>query len=145
MFAESYITWGNMVIKSSKVILLVLLLTVMLLHIIPITQAQMPREETLIFARGRATIRWNEYSGSFSPQNILYLPLFLEGESYGKRGFIPMIAKGYEWIDAYTVRIYIRPEAVWSDGRPITADDVITTIRLGLFAKRGPGSGCIPE
>ncbi|MEM1527028.1 MAG: ABC transporter substrate-binding protein, partial [Ignisphaera sp.] len=134
-----------MVIKLFRVILLTLLLTIMLLYAMPIAVAQMPREETLMFARGRTTIRWNEYSGSFSPQNILYLPLFLEGESYGRRGFVPVVARGFEWVDAYTVRVYIRSEAVWSDGRSITADDVITTIRLGLFAKRGPGSGCTSE
>jgi len=133
--------WG----KLANIILLILMLTAILLHTTLIAVAQMPREETLMFARGRTTIRWNEYSGSFSPQNILYLPLFLEGESYGRRGFVPVVARGFEWVDAYTVRVYIRSEAVWSDGRSITADDVITTIRLGLFAKRGPGSGCTSE
>ncbi|MEM1526552.1 MAG: hypothetical protein QW552_09330, partial [Ignisphaera sp.] len=61
----------------ANIILLILMLTAILLHTTLIAVAQMPREETLMFARGRTTIRWNEYSGSFSPQNILYLPLFL--------------------------------------------------------------------
>jgi peptide/nickel transport system substrate-binding protein len=124
-------------------VIMVSIIVMMLIGLTAFINAQgIPREETLIFARGITAIRFNDYAGTFVPQSIVYLTLFLEGESYGIRGFIPLLAKGYEWIDPFTVRIYIRPEATWSDGKPITADDVIYTIKLGIYLGRGPGSGC---
>jgi len=107
---------------------------------------ELPREETLKFSRGRTTIRWNEWAGSGpSPLTLVFMTLFIDGESYGVRGFLPLLAERYEWVDPYTVRVYIRPEAKWSDGVPITADDVIFTIETGLKVGRGPGSTCRPE
>ncbi|MEM2261692.1 MAG: ABC transporter substrate-binding protein, partial [Ignisphaera sp.] len=129
-----------------KLVELIIIVLMFALSLLPVLQAQYRPEDTLKFSRGRTAFNWNEYAGStVSPLNILYPTLFIEGESYGVKGFVPILAEKYEWIDPYTVRIYIRSQAKWSDGKPITADDLIYTIRLGLYAGRGPGSGCRPD
>jgi len=45
--------------------------------------------------------------------------------------WIPYLASGYKWVDEYTIDIYLRPEAKWWDGVPITAEDVVFTWELG--------------
>jgi len=53
-----------------------------------------------------------------------------------------MIAERFEFIDPQTLRVYIRPEARWSDGNPITAQDVEYTYYVTQQVKLGPGTGC---
>jgi peptide/nickel transport system substrate-binding protein len=45
--------------------------------------------------------------------------------------WIPYLAKSYEWVDKYTLKVKIRDEAKWDDGQAITADDVKYSLELG--------------
>ncbi|MCL6516694.1 ABC transporter substrate-binding protein [Alicyclobacillus sp.] len=46
-----------------------------------------------------------------------------------KLNFIPDLAKSWEWSDdKKTLTIHLDPKANWSDGKPITSDDVLFTI-----------------
>ncbi|MEM0027413.1 MAG: ABC transporter substrate-binding protein [Ignisphaera sp.] len=139
-----------MPIKLNRILYISPLLMLLLMQIILTSYSalyttkalQLPRAETLYASSGTARYNWNEYAGSV-PHLFGYMYLSLFTYSYYKDGFLPLLAEKYEWVDPFTVRIYIRPEARWSDGTPITVDDYIYTFRLSDFAKRGPGQGCL--
>ena len=96
----------------------------------------LPREETLYFngQQWNAVVGWNPYSNSNN--NALgiaqqdnarvimfetpYLYNMLDGQVY------PLLADGpFEWNDARTELTFkIKPAAHWSDGTPVTAEDV---------------------
>ena len=102
-----------------------------------------PREDTVfIIGVEWGTVRsMNPYTGN--PTTLLghaYLPLFTY--SALKDVWIPTLAERYEFVDPYTLRIYIRAEAKWSDGRPITAYDVEYTYFVTQQVGVGPGAGC---
>jgi ABC-type transport system substrate-binding protein len=40
----------------------------------------------------------------------------------------PELAESWSWVDDYTFMINLRPEAHWSDGSPVTADDVVFSL-----------------
>jgi len=81
---------------------------------------------------------WSTAWGAF----FMYEPLFqvnwVTGEVQG------IIGESIRWVDPLTIEIVIRPEATWTDGKPITADDVIYTYdhllvnhwRVGGYAER---------
>lgn len=43
----------------------------------------------------------------------------------------PILGESYEWADDYTIRVKLRKGAYFSDGKPLTKDDVIYSYRLG--------------
>jgi peptide/nickel transport system substrate-binding protein len=101
--------------------------------------ASLPRNETLYIAglQWDAVVGWNPYSsnnnnamgfaaGASSRVPIfetLYMYNMLTGEQ------IPLLADGpYTWDDGMTqITVKIKPAAMWSDGTPVTADDVAYT------------------
>jgi peptide/nickel transport system substrate-binding protein len=104
---------------------------------------QIPREDTVFMIGVEwGTIRnMNPYSGNPTPLwGFAYLPLFTY--SALKDVWIPTIAERYEFVDPRTIRIYIRAEATWSDGTPITAYDVEYTYYVTQQVGVGPGAGC---
>jgi len=110
------------------------------------SQISLPREETVFVTGAQWTpaSTWNPIAPSqtWGTQvfgGFLYLPLF----QYipGLDSWLPIIASKWEWIDNETIRVYIRPEAKWSDGTPITADDVEYTFRLSRMVGSGPAAG----
>jgi len=111
---------------------------------VAIAQQAIPREDTVyvIGAQWGPPPSWNLYS----PQQtwgvglFLYLPLFIY--SWYKDAWLPMIGERFEFVDPYTIRVYIRPEASWSDGKPITAQDVEYTYFVTQKLNIGPGTGC---
>ena len=101
--------------------------------------ATMPRDETLYFngQQWDAVVCWNPYSSNcnnamaLAQQDNARVPMFetpylynmLDGKMY------PLLADGdYEWDDGMTqITFKINPAAKWSDGTPVTADDVAYT------------------
>ena len=102
-------------------------------------EEQLPRNET-VYTNGQqwgAVVGWNPYSSSMNNAMAIaqqdsarvvmfetpYLYDMLDGKQY------PLLADGdYVWNDAQTeITFKIKPAAKWSDGTPITADDVAYT------------------
>lgn len=102
-------------------------------------EEQLPRNETLYFngQQWGAVVGWNAYSSSMNNAMAIaagdnsrvtmfetaYLFDMLDGKQY------PLLADGdFVWNDAHTEITYkIKAAAKWSDGTPITADDVAYT------------------
>jgi peptide/nickel transport system substrate-binding protein len=105
----------------------------------PAPEEQLPRNETLYFngQQWNAVVCWNPYSSSCNNAMAIaqqdsarvimfetpYLYDMLDGGTY------PLLADGpYTWNDAHTeITFKIKAAAHWSDGTPVTADDVAYT------------------
>ncbi|MEM0030804.1 MAG: ABC transporter substrate-binding protein [Desulfurococcaceae archaeon] len=136
--------------KNLIVLLMVLLIT---LTSLPtsitenIANAQEFRREETVFVTGAQWTppsTWNPMSpsqtwGTYSFGGFLYLPLFQYVP--GIDMWIPVIGESFEMIDPYTLRVRIRSEARWSDGKPITAYDVEYTYNLSMLLGTGPAAG----
>ena len=104
-----------------------------------ISGTELPRNETL-YTNGQqwsAIVCWNPYSSNCNNAMAIgqqdnarvmmfetpYLYNMLDGKQY------PLLADGdYEWNDEQTeITFKIKPAAMWSDGTPVTADDVAYT------------------
>ncbi|MBN2149569.1 MAG: ABC transporter substrate-binding protein [Anaerolineales bacterium] len=112
---------------------------------------ELPRNETLYFngQQWGAVVCWNPYSSSCNNAMALaagassrvtmfetpYLYNMLDGKIY------PLLADGdFAWNDARTeITFKIKPAAHWSDGTPVTADDVAYT--WASHIKYGTGTG----
>ena len=99
----------------------------------------LPRNETLYFngQQWGSVVGWNPYSNdmnnalAIAQQDNARVPMFetpylynmLDGQQY------PLLADGpYTWNDALTeITFSINPAANWSDGTPVTAEDVAYT------------------
>jgi len=122
----------------TTVIFAVLVLAIVLSPVY--AQDTLPRNETLYFngQQWGAVVGWNPYSSSnnnaMAIANIAdnarvtmfetpYLYNLLDGQSY------PLLADGpFEWNDARTeITFSLNPAAKWSDGTPVTAEDVAYT------------------
>lgn len=93
----------------------------------------LPRNETLYFAGlqfGRV-VGWNPYSSTMNNSlaigGLVWEPLYMYNLLDG--GMYPLLADGdYQWNDEHTqITVKINPDAMWSDGTPVTADDVAYT------------------
>lgn len=93
-----------------------------------------PRDETL-YTTGTAwgpPVNWNpimrgQYAvGTFG---LAYEPLFHYDPEANE--YVPWLAEGDEWPDEDTHVITLRDGMTWTDGEPIVAQDVVTTIELG--------------
>ncbi len=50
-------------------------------------------------------------------------------DSLGRIDFAPMLAKKWEWSnDSSSITLYLKDDSRWSDGKPITVDDVIFSL-----------------
>ena len=102
--------------------------------IIAYTSAQaIPRNEIVWIGEctgAAAPSGWNPLLPEISwGVHLMYCTLFL----YNSRDnvWIPYLASGYKWVNEKTLDVYIRPEATWWDGEPVTAEDVKYTFDLG--------------
>src|SRR3954470_8398182 len=50
-----------------------------------------------------------------------------DGNTVGDGGFEPQLADHWSWTDSLTLAFHINPKARWSDGHPVTAEDVAFT------------------
>lgn len=105
----------------------------------PIDASTLPRQETLYFngQQWGPVVGWNPYSNSNNNAMAIaqqdnarvvmfetpYLYNMLDGKQY------PLLADGdYQWNDARTeITFKLKPAAKWSDGTPVTAEDVAYT------------------
>lgn len=69
------------------------------------------------------TQNWN--FSNFYATSFEFLPLAALDEDYS---FVPMLTEAITTDDNLTFHIQLADEAVWSDGEPVTSDDVIWTI-----------------
>jgi len=114
-------------------------------------EEQLPRNETLYFngLQWSAVVGWNPYSSSMNNSWIagkdaarvvmfetLYLYDMLDGKSY------PLLADGDPvWNDTRTeITVKLKPAAKWSDGTPLTADDVAYTWETNLKYSTNAGN-----
>jgi peptide/nickel transport system substrate-binding protein len=93
-----------------------------------------PRNETL-FTSGTQwgpPSNWNPFrQGDYATGTVglLYETLFLYDPLADK--FEPWLADKDQWVDDKTYEVTLRDGLTWSDGKPITAEDVAFTINLG--------------
>ncbi|OQY10959.1 MAG: peptide ABC transporter substrate-binding protein [Marinitoga sp. 4572_148] len=104
---------------------------------------QLPREETVYVTGalwGPATT-WNLFAAqsTWGTDQFLYVPLY--HYNIQKDAWLPWLAESYEFINPTTLRVKIRDEARWSDGIPITADDLVFTWNLTKKLGLGPNAG----
>ena len=101
----------------------------------PVTE--FPRNETFYMtgaAWGPAST-WNPVTGggmlanSTGTVGLLYETLFGFNPLTGAT--TPMLAKTGTWTNATTFDVTLQAGTVWSDGQPLTADDVVFTYKLG--------------
>jgi peptide/nickel transport system substrate-binding protein len=114
-------------------------------------EEQLPRNETLYYngLQWSPVVGWNPYSSSMNNSWIaakdssrvlvyetLYLYNMLDGGSY------PLLADGPAvWSDDLTeITVMINPAAHWSDGTPVTADDVAYTWDTNLKYSTNAGN-----
>jgi peptide/nickel transport system substrate-binding protein len=118
--------------------------------------ASLPRKETMYFngQQWGPVVCWNPYSqncnnamaiGQQDSARVLmfetpYLYDMLDGQQY------PLLADGpYTWNDAHTeITFKIKPAAKWSDGTPVTAEDVAYTWATNVKYATGVGTGNAP-
>lgn len=50
-----------------------------------------------------------------------------ELNTFGDRGFVPVLARAWRFEDSLTISFALHPEARWHDGTPVTARDVVFT------------------
>ncbi len=64
--------------------------------------------------------------------DALFLQLFEEQPDFAEHPptFAPELATSWEWTDDGSLLVELRGDAVWSDGAPVTADDVVWTWHL---------------
>jgi peptide/nickel transport system substrate-binding protein len=118
----------------------------------PPPEEQLPRNETLYYngIQWSPVVGWNPYSSSMNNGmavtakdaarvimfETLYLYNMLDGQSY------PLLADGDPvWNDARTeITVKLKPAAKWSDGTPLTADDVAYTWDTNLKYSTNAGN-----
>ncbi|MHA2243841.1 MAG: ABC transporter substrate-binding protein [Candidatus Hodarchaeales archaeon] len=100
--------------------------------------AAIPRDE-IVWSSGywAGPTNWNPYwwDGKAWGEFFMYMPLF--DINYETGELLGFIGETFEWTNETTMTITLRPEAEWSDGTPITADDVIFTWGFLLAGAQG--------
>lgn len=140
------------VVRFTRQLIISALLLITLLAILPssggtVASAQEFRRDETVFVTGAQWTppsTWSPMSpsqtwGTYSFGGFLYLPLFQYVP--GLDMWIPIIAERFEMTNPYTLRVRIRSEAKWSDGKPITAYDVEYTYSLSMLLGTGPAAG----
>jgi peptide/nickel transport system substrate-binding protein len=77
----------------------------------------------------------NDNQVNFDVVNLLYLRLAELGptlSTVGDRGFRPVLARSWQRRDSVTIAFDLHPRAVWHDGVPVTAADVVFTYERAL-------------
>jgi peptide/nickel transport system substrate-binding protein len=121
------------------------LLGCLLLACAPVAESTRSDAATVVIALPAPWSGVNELvaGGSREDQDIrdqLLLHLFEEQPDFadGPPSFTPALARSIEWSDDRLVAtVSLRPEARWSDGRPVTAEDVAWTWRAQTDAAVG--------
>ncbi len=101
---------------------------------------------TLVFAAvGSVTTLLPPLSGASLERDVfdqilLRLADFRAGAStIGDSGFVPQLARSWEWTDPLTITFHLDPRARWHDGPPVTAADVQFTFESYTDTALGAG------
>ena len=113
----------------------------------------LPREETLYFAGQQwgAVNSWNIVgtnqnnamaiagnAGGY--RTTMFETLFMYNPLSGEK--IGLLADSYEWNEDLTeMTVSLKDAAHWSDGTPVTAEDVVATWDVALLTNNGTGAG----
>lgn len=113
----------------------------------------LPREETLYFAGQQwgAVNSWNIVgtnqnnamaiagnAGGY--RTTMFETLFMFNPLTGEK--IGLLADSYEWNEDLTeMTVSLKDAAHWSDGTPVTAEDIAATWEVGLLTNNGTGAG----
>ena len=95
-----------------------------------------PREETVVINMGETNVydSFNPFvpngeSITYGVHQVAREPFFIENFMTGE--LVPWLASGHEYNDDFTeLSIFLRPEAKWSDGEPLTAEDCVFTFDM---------------
>jgi peptide/nickel transport system substrate-binding protein len=118
----------------------------------PLANASGPAQQATQFARGETLYttgvqwgpptNWNPWNGggySVGTIGLIYETLFIYDPLTDK--FSPWLAESGTWLDDTTWEVKLRPGLTWSDGKPLTADDVKFTVELGDPNGKYKGTG----
>ncbi|MCC5580753.1 ABC transporter substrate-binding protein [Microtetraspora sp. AC03309] len=100
----------------------------------PAAGGSFPRNETLYTSGTQwgPPANWNplrEWDFATGTKGLVYETLFLYDPDADK--FTPWLAESGEWTGDKEYTLKLRQGVTWSDGKPLTADDVVFTFELG--------------
>lgn len=135
--------------KGKQVILIMVIALAMLLILTPTTTSA---QATQSFARTETMYTtgvqwgppssWNPWNGggySIGTVGLIYETLFVYDPLTDK--FTPWLAESGTWITPTTWELKLRPNLTWTDGKPLTADDVKFTLELADPNGKYKGTG----
>ncbi|MEG0741559.1 MAG: ABC transporter substrate-binding protein [Clostridia bacterium] len=143
--------------KTRKIMALVLALAMVMTAALSAsaeTVAELPRNETLYFGGQQwgAVNSWNPIgvnqnnamactANAGGSRTIMFETLYMYNML--DNSLTPLLADGaYAWNDTQTeMTVKLNPAAKWSDGTPVTADDVAYTYDVGVRVGNGLGTG----
>ena len=147
--------------KKTRKLLSLLVAMTLLLSVVAVSASaqtvELPRNETLYFAGQQwgSVNGWNPLSDDMNnalgvtqaaggSRTIMFETLYMYNMLDGS--LTPLIADGdYVWNDAHTeITVKIKAAAKWSDGTPITADDVAYTYETNVKLGNAKGNGYKP-
>jgi peptide/nickel transport system substrate-binding protein len=100
----------------------------------PSVPAEYPRAETLYTSGTQwgPPNNWNpimDWTYAMGTLGLVYEPLFMYDPFTDK--YEPWLAQSGSWTGPNEYTLKLRPEAMWQDGQPVTAEDVVFTVELG--------------
>jgi peptide/nickel transport system substrate-binding protein len=108
----------------------IILVSSLLASFTVVAQEEMPREETLQmsgYEGPQTALRPWDISGQAGMAFFfMYEPLFCVNVAKGNapEDLIKILGESIQWVDPLTIEVKIRDQAKWTDGQPITSDDV---------------------
>jgi peptide/nickel transport system substrate-binding protein len=96
-----------------------------------------PRNQTLYISGTQwgPPNSWNpitDWQYATGTEGLVYENLFLFDPI--KNQYKPWLAQSGDWTSKNVYELKLRPNLTWSDGKPLTAEDVVFTFELGKFA-----------
>jgi peptide/nickel transport system substrate-binding protein len=121
--------------KRAIFVLLIALLSTMMLPYYSKAQevTELPRDETLILGdvERRITTEHLLQGGGLTRVCSAENWLFYTALDGAPAGVVYYLAESYDFEEPYThMTIHLRPDAVWSDGKPFTAEDVVFSFEI---------------
>ncbi|HLE75818.1 MAG TPA: ABC transporter substrate-binding protein [Candidatus Bathyarchaeia archaeon] len=131
------------------VLLIASLMAVFANSVAPVSAQLVPRNETVMMGgyEGKPTALrpWDIDGSAGIAFFFMYEPLFGVNIAKGSAPdqLIKILGESIEWIDDLTIEVKIRPEANWTDGQPITSEDV--EYSYGVYALANDTKGWVAQ